>query len=265
MSNEYFFDHETTQEELESKKSSKVAFILACFFGGLGIHRFYTGYRLIGFLQLVSFGGFGLWAAIDTLAIATNRYEDSKGSLLRSYSKNFIITTIAIMIFISAISYQHLAKIAESNLGQFAQQLEQIDTPLDNIELAKENSHTHKILKAQADDLKAQSATAPSSQTAINLDGGDVIRTKLGLHILKSEPCVGAKNVQMICGEVVNATKEYQNNIVIKIHLFDKNKKFVAITQDKIYSIAPGETWNFKAPIYYGTVEGYKIVNITSD
>ena len=46
-----------------------IALLLCAFLGGLGIHRFYLGYTGIGILQLLTGGGFGIWAFIDFFLI----------------------------------------------------------------------------------------------------------------------------------------------------------------------------------------------------
>ena len=60
---------------------SKITAILLCFFlGGLGIHRFYLGYTLIGVIQLLTFGGFLIWAIVDFIRLITGSLKDSKGN-----------------------------------------------------------------------------------------------------------------------------------------------------------------------------------------
>ncbi|MFB2922097.1 TM2 domain-containing protein [Aerosakkonema sp. BLCC-F2] len=50
----------------DNPAKSRVTALLLCFFlGGLGIHRFYVGYVTIGIVQLLTFGGCGIWALID--------------------------------------------------------------------------------------------------------------------------------------------------------------------------------------------------------
>jgi hypothetical protein len=63
-------------------KSQIVAFILCFFFGWIGVHRFYLGYTGIAIVQLLTFGGCGVWYVIDLIMILTGdlkpRYGDYK-------------------------------------------------------------------------------------------------------------------------------------------------------------------------------------------
>ena len=54
--------------------------ILLCFFlGALGVHRFYVGKIGTGLLQLVTFGGLGLWALVDFIMVVTGNFRDANG------------------------------------------------------------------------------------------------------------------------------------------------------------------------------------------
>ena len=65
--------------ESTAGKSQLVALILAILVGVLGIHRFYLGYIGIGIIQLLTFGGFGIWALIDLIMIATGDLKPKNG------------------------------------------------------------------------------------------------------------------------------------------------------------------------------------------
>ena len=60
---------------------SKLTAILLCFFlGSLGIHWFYLGYRLIGVIQLLTFGGFIIWAIVDLIMLIIGSLKNSEGN-----------------------------------------------------------------------------------------------------------------------------------------------------------------------------------------
>lgn len=60
-------------------KSQVVALVLSILLGGLGVHRFYLGYTGIGVIQLLTLGGFGIWALIDIIRIAMGTLKPKGG------------------------------------------------------------------------------------------------------------------------------------------------------------------------------------------
>lgn len=62
------------------------ALIMCCFLGIFGIHRFYTGYKRLGFLQLFTLGGFGIWWLIDLISLCFNSYKDKYGNEPEEYN-----------------------------------------------------------------------------------------------------------------------------------------------------------------------------------
>ena len=68
-----------------SEKIILPAFLLAFFFGVFGVHRFYVGKIGTGFLQLFTFGGFGIWAIIDWIILLCKEFTDVKGKKLRHW------------------------------------------------------------------------------------------------------------------------------------------------------------------------------------
>ena len=70
----------------QAKMSEKgfVPALLLCFFlGCFGIHRFYVGKVGTGILQLITFGGLGIWALIDFILIIVGSFKDANGLPLR--------------------------------------------------------------------------------------------------------------------------------------------------------------------------------------
>lgn len=58
------------------------AMLLCFFFGWLGVHRFYVGKVGTGILQLLTFGGLGIWALIDFIVIVVGGFRDAEGRLI---------------------------------------------------------------------------------------------------------------------------------------------------------------------------------------
>lgn len=61
------------------QKSWLTTLLLAFFLGYAGAHRFYTGHTLLGVLQLVTCGGFGIWTWVDIIFILMGKYTDAQG------------------------------------------------------------------------------------------------------------------------------------------------------------------------------------------
>ena len=59
-----------------------VAMLLSLFLGGLGGDRFYLGYPVLGFLKLITFGGFGIWWLVDFIRIVVGKLPDANGNSL---------------------------------------------------------------------------------------------------------------------------------------------------------------------------------------
>ncbi|GAA2709522.1 hypothetical protein GCM10010429_24170 [Micromonospora olivasterospora] len=65
-----------------AQRSWVVALLLCFFFGVIGVHRFYVGKVGTGILQIITFGGLGLWTLIDFIVILVGGFRDKQGQPL---------------------------------------------------------------------------------------------------------------------------------------------------------------------------------------
>lgn len=76
-----------THDSALAPRSSRdfVPTVLLCLFlGQFGVHRFYAGKIWTGLLQMVTLGGFGLWALYDLIMIILSKFEDKEGRVIRA-------------------------------------------------------------------------------------------------------------------------------------------------------------------------------------
>lgn len=71
-------------EEDLSPKGQLTAALLCCFFGVLGVHRFYVGKTGSGIVQLLTLGCGGIWTLIDLMTILTGKFKDKDGKLVKN-------------------------------------------------------------------------------------------------------------------------------------------------------------------------------------
>lgn len=62
------------------------AVLLCMVLGMIGAHRFYVGKIGTGFLQLVTFGGLGIWWAIDFIMIVIGAFKDKEGNKITEWT-----------------------------------------------------------------------------------------------------------------------------------------------------------------------------------
>lgn len=69
-----------------SEKRILPAFLLCFFLGVFGVHRFYAGKIGTGLLELVTFGGFGIWWLVDLILLATGSFTDHEGRKITQWT-----------------------------------------------------------------------------------------------------------------------------------------------------------------------------------
>jgi len=63
-----------------SEKRNLPVFLLCYFLGIVGVHRFYVGKISTGIVQLLTFGGLGVWTFIDLIVILCGGFTDKEGN-----------------------------------------------------------------------------------------------------------------------------------------------------------------------------------------
>ena len=69
-----------------SDKKILPAFLLCFFVGFLGVHRFYVGKIGTGILQILTFGGLGVWVLVDFIMILVSAFTDKQGRKLTQWT-----------------------------------------------------------------------------------------------------------------------------------------------------------------------------------
>lgn len=73
------------EDQIEKSEKGFVPTVLLCLLlGVLGVHRFYVGKVGTGILQLITFGGLGIWSFIDLIMIILGKFKDGEGRLIRN-------------------------------------------------------------------------------------------------------------------------------------------------------------------------------------
>ncbi len=207
-------------------RTFKKTVLFAFFLGVFGVHRFYTGYIGIGILQLLTFGGLGIWALIDVFSICLNKYMDADKKPLKDYDK-----TTAIIIGILALL------LLFYNCRNFIDGYNNTETV---------SSNTNTTTSSAVSDVKTTSNT-----------------TKPRLEILEHHPCTGDFGEKMVCGTVINNTTRTIGYAQVEINLYDTDMSLVDSTLDNINNLEPGSKWKFKAPILDDNVNSYKIKDVS--
>ena len=77
-------ENQDVQTEQKSEKGYVPTLLLCFFLGPMGVHRFYVGKIGTGIVQLLTFGGLGIWSLIDFIMIAIGKFTDGEGKLIKN-------------------------------------------------------------------------------------------------------------------------------------------------------------------------------------
>jgi hypothetical protein len=78
-------NNEVIDNESISEKSRLTATLLCFFLGIFGVHRFYAGKIGTGILMIFTLGGYFIWAIIDFIDIASGKFKDSEGKIIKNW------------------------------------------------------------------------------------------------------------------------------------------------------------------------------------
>ena len=120
------------------QKNMMTALILSFFFGTLGFDRFYLGCTGTGFLKLITFGGFGIWALVDFVRIATGSrlcggfsWDDKVPKVSdQKYIKTDLIFIFVSLAIAAVLLYFTIEKIKKTFLNYYNKETKKIqNTP----------------------------------------------------------------------------------------------------------------------------------------
>lgn len=81
------------------KYNYNVLLFLSLFLGVLGADRFYLGKLITGFLKAVTFGGFGIWSAVDFILYLVRQPRDAAGNPVEGFTQkqSFIFEALTLL------------------------------------------------------------------------------------------------------------------------------------------------------------------------
>ena len=103
LSKNHALDRFLTENKETGEKSWLATTLLAAILGPFGVHRFYTGYTIIGILQLLTLGGCGFWLLIDYIMLLANKYNDKDGLPLAGYNGITAFILLILSLFAAVI------------------------------------------------------------------------------------------------------------------------------------------------------------------
>jgi TM2 domain-containing membrane protein YozV len=143
-------------------------FFLALFLGPLGVHRFYTGKIKSGILQLVTFGGCGVWWLLDLLIVLLGKFKDKNNTAIRNVNPvlTWLIAGIPLALFGGFIFLGALAQAAAH--GSFGKDM------------------ADSMAKAKADGVTKANAEKPGKEEKIGKSTTSVSPNYVGEYLCES-------------------------------------------------------------------------------
>ena len=135
-----------------------LTFFLALFLGNLGVHRLYNGKVKSGILQLITFGGCGVWLLVDLITILLGKFKDKNGSAIRNV--NPLLTWLIALIpfaLLGVVVVLGALGLAAAH-GSFGKDI------ADSIAKAKVEAETKATVEAEA-EVKAEAEGKGNSKS----------------------------------------------------------------------------------------------------
>lgn len=202
----------------------------AFFFGIFGVHRFYTGYKKIGIIQLVltlTLIGLiisGIWAFVDVIKISLNKYCDSLNRPLLNYKKNFGIT---IAIIASLLMLYNVSNAI--------------------------------------DGWNSTNTTSSTSTNVKQSDNSGFVNAANGLELIEHHQCRSEFGTKAICGTILNNSRHDFKYVEVNINLYDAEGNMIDSELANVNDLESGKKWKFEAVITADKpVKEYKIKEISA-
>jgi TM2 domain-containing membrane protein YozV len=93
-------------------------FYLGLFLGVFGVHRFYLAKIGTGILQLVTFGGLGVWWLVDMITILLGKFRDKKGAVIPNVNPKVSWSVFAVVVIIGLATRSGDSALSSSSAGK---------------------------------------------------------------------------------------------------------------------------------------------------